>query len=161
MGAYPEVQAPSISAVALGYFIVRLALGACFIVHGAQLLFGAFGGGGVEGTTAMFGKMGMPAPRVMAILAGGTQFFGGLAVLTGILTRLASLGLIVVMLVAIVKVHLPHGYLLNSPTGQGYEYNVALIAMSLLLLLTGPGPWSVDHDWEGRKLLRGGATRPD
>jgi putative oxidoreductase len=127
---------------------IRLALGAIFIGHGAQKLFGWFGGYGPKGTIGYFQQaLGVPPPlTVLAILA---EFFGGLGVLLGLLTRLAAAGITAVMLVAIAKVHWSHGFFLNwelKPNrGHGYEMNLALIGMALALLIAGGGALSVDR----------------
>ncbi|HEV8662556.1 MAG TPA: DoxX family protein [Candidatus Methylomirabilis sp.] len=127
---------------------IRLALGAIFIGHGAQKLFGWFGGYGPKGTIGYFQQaLGVPPPlTVLAILA---EFFGGLGVLLGLLTRLAAAGITAVMLVAIAKVHWGHGFFLNwelKPNrGHGYEMNLALIGMALALLIAGGGALSVDR----------------
>jgi putative oxidoreductase len=127
---------------------IRLALGAIFIGHGAQKLFGWFGGYGPKGTIGYFQQaLGVPPPlTVLAILA---EFFGGLGVLLGLLTRLAAAGITAVMLVAIAKVHWSHGFFLNwelKPNrGHGYEMNLALIGMALALLIAGGGALSMDR----------------
>jgi putative oxidoreductase len=132
--------------------VLRLALGIIFVAHGAQKVFGWFGGHGLDATVAGFGKMGIPAP--MAYLAAFTELLGGAAVLLGVLTRLASLGLAVTMVVAMAMVHLKNGFFMNGPGGPGIEYNVALLAMSVALMIAGPGRLAVgDHE---RKFLRRG-----
>ncbi|MBN2428096.1 MAG: DoxX family protein [Deltaproteobacteria bacterium] len=135
-----------------GLIFIRLALGAIFMAHGGQKLFGWAGGAGFEGTIQFFETTwGIPMP--LTILAMVTEFFGGLAVLLGCLTRLAALGLAAVMGVAIYKVHYIHGFFLNwscSPDlGHGVEFNVALLAMAITLLFSGAGHLSVDK-WLGK-----------
>lgn len=127
---------------------IRLALGAIFIGHGGQKLFGWFGGYGPKGTIGYFQQaLGVPpALTVLAILA---EFFGGLGVLLGFLTRPAAAGIIAVMLMAIAKVHWGHGFFLNwelkPERGHGIEMNLALIGMALTLLIAGGGAFSVDR----------------
>ena len=123
----------------LAVLIVRLALGAIFFAHGAQKLLGWWGGNGWAGTIQGMGGMGIPAP--LAALAILTEFFGGLAVIVGALTRLAALGLAVVMLVAIAKVHFKNGFFMSD---QGFEYNLALLALALAVVAYGAGRWSLD-----------------
>jgi putative oxidoreductase len=127
--------------------VIRLALGAIFFAHGAQKVFGWFGGRGLSATIAGFRQMNIPAAAT--VLAACIECFGGFAVLLGFLTRPAALGLIVVMLVAIAKVHAPHGFFLNwsmtQGKGHGYEFNLALIAMALALLIGGGGALSIDR----------------
>ena len=129
------------------HLVVRLALGVVFFAHGAQKVFGWFGGRGLSATIAGFRQMNIPPAAT--VLAAFIECFGGLAVLVGFLTRPAALGLIAVMLVAIAKVHAAHGFFLNwSVTpgkGHGYELNLALIAMALALLIGGGGVLSIDR----------------
>src|SRR5436305_11520828 len=89
-----------------GLLILRLALGASFILHGSQKLFGAFGGHGLSGFSTVVGGMGLPGPAPLwGLLAAGSEFFGGLAVLFGVLTEFGALAIAAVMIVAIWKVH--------------------------------------------------------
>lgn len=129
------------------HLVVRLALGVIFFAHGAQKVFGWFGGRGLSATIDGFRQMNIPPAATM--LAAFVECFGGLAVLVGFLTRPAALGLIGVMLVAIAKVHVAHGFFLNwSMTpgkGHGYEFNLALIAMALAILIGGGGVLSIDR----------------
>jgi len=108
---------------------------------------GWFGGHGLRATIDGFKGMGVPAPA--AALAAFIEFLGGLAMLVGLLARPAAVGLIVVMLVAIAKVHGRHGFFLNfSGTpgkGHGYEFNFVLIAMALSVLIGGAGVLSIDR----------------
>lgn len=130
-------QLPNLTDEAL--LLLRLVLGAVFIAHGGQKVFGWFGGHGLEGTAQFMATMGVPT--ALAYLAAFTEFFGGLALVGGLLTRLASLGLFFTMAVAIVKVHLAGGFF--AP--QGFEYPLALAAMALALVLTGAGRYSLDR----------------
>lgn len=119
--------------------ILRLALGAVFIAHGGQKVMGWFGGPGLEVTVQGMSQMGIPA--ILAYAAAFTEFFGGIALVLGLLTRPAALGILVTMLVAIFKVHLGGGFF--AP--KGFEYPLTLAAISLTLLLTGPGRISLDQ----------------
>lgn len=129
------------------HLVVRLALGIVFFAHGAQKTFGWFGGRGLTATIAGFRQMGIP-PAATAIAA-FTECFGGLAMIVGLLARPAALGLIVVMLVAIAKVHAKNGFFLNfaltAGKGHGYEFNLVLIAMALSILVGGAGVLSIDR----------------
>ena len=129
------------------HLVVRLALGVIFFSHGAQKVFGWFGGRGLSATIAGFRQMNIPPAAT--VLAAFIECFGGLAVLVGFLTRPAALGLIAVMLVAIAKVHAAHGFFLNwSMTpgkGHGFEFNLALLAMALAILIGGGGVLSIDR----------------
>ena len=129
------------------HLVVRLGLGIIFFAHGAQKVLGWFGGPGLRGTVGGFKGMGIPpAATVIAALI---EFLGGLAMLSGFLARPAALGLIVVMVVAIAKVHAQHGFFLNwfgTPgKGHGFEFNLALIAMALSILIGGAGALSIDR----------------
>lgn len=127
---------------------LRLALGTIFIAHGAQKLFGLFGGTGLTATIELFQKN-MDIPPYLTVVASGTEFFGGIAVLIGLLTRLAATALGCVMVVAMFEAHVRHGFFLNwtlAPgQGHGVEFNIALLAMALSLLLTGPGRLALDQ----------------
>ena len=131
-----------------GPSVIRLALGIIFIAHGGQKLFGLWGGAGLSATMEDF-EQHMGIPPFLTAIAALTEFFGGGAVLIGLLTRLASVGLAVVMVVAMFEAHLAHGFFINwemTPgKGHGVEFNIALLAMSLALLVSGPGKWSVDR----------------
>ncbi len=128
------------------HLVVRVALGVVFFAHGAQKTFGWFGGHGLSATIGGFRQMNVP-PAATA-LAAFTECFGGLALIVGLLARPAAVGLIAVMLVAIAKVHGRHGFFLNFAMtpgkGHGYEFNLALIAMALSVLIGGAGALSID-----------------
>jgi len=129
------------------HLVVRIALGVIFFAHGAQKTFGWFGGHGLSATISGFRQMNVP-PAATA-LAAFTECFGGLALIVGVLARPTAIGLILVMLVAIAKVHGKHGFFLNfSMTpgkGHGYEFNLALIALALSILIGGAGAFSIDR----------------
>lgn len=125
--------------LSVGLLLLRAVLGIIFIAHGSQKLFGWFGGPGIEGTVGFMAGMGIPA--FFAYLAIFTEFFGGLAVLFGLLTRPAALGLFVTMLVAIFKVHLGGGFF--APNGIEYQLSLAVIALTIFL--SGPGKYSIDN----------------
>ncbi len=124
----------------LAPLVLRIALGVIFIVHGSQKLFGAFGGHGVAGLAMFLKQLGANPPILWAWIVTLVEFFGGLGVLFGLLTRWAALGLAVNMIVAIALVHGKNGFF--NP--GGYEFNLALIAMSLSLLFWGPGKVSLE-----------------
>jgi putative oxidoreductase len=123
--------------------IIRAALGLCFIAHGGQKLFGLFGGSGIGGTTAFFRSVGIPDPHTFTYVAGILEFFGGIVIALGFLTIAAAVGLIVEMVVAIVSVSWSQGFFALPPK-VGWELNVYLIALLAVLLVSGPGAWSVD-----------------
>jgi putative oxidoreductase len=123
--------------------LLRLVVGALFVGHGTQKLFGWFGGYGLDATAQGFEKMGARPGRLNAIAASTTETAGGAMLALGLATPLAAAGLVAVMLTAINRVHLKNG-LWNS--NGGYEFNLVLIAAALALAETGPGPLSVDRD---------------
>ena len=129
------------------HLVVRLGLGIVFFAHGAQKTFGWFGGHGLTATIGGFRQMNIP-PAATA-LAAFIEYFGGLALIIGLLARPVALALVLVMLVAIVKVHARNGFFLNFAMtpgkGHGYEFNLALIAMALSILIGGAGALSIDR----------------
>jgi putative oxidoreductase len=127
--------------IGIALFVLRLVLGIIFIAHGAQKLFGSFGGPGISGFAGALEHMGVRPARPMAILAGLGEFVGGILMILGFLTPLAALALIAVMIVAIVTVHLKNGFF---ATNGGYEFNLALAGIALTLLVVGGGAYSID-----------------
>jgi putative oxidoreductase len=124
---------------------LRVVLGVVFFAHGAQKMLGWFGGYGFHGTMGFFEHMGMPAPVALLIIC--TEFFGGLGLIVGLLTRIAALGIGVEMIGAIFLVHLPNGFFMNwfgTQKGEGFEYHLLTIAMAAALLLRGAGAFSAD-----------------
>ena len=128
--------------------IVRVVLGIIFFAHGAQKVFGWFRGPGLRGVIAYF-RQALGVPASLTILAALTEYLGGLAMIVGFLVRPAAVGLIVVMLVAIAKVHWQNGFFLNwslePGKGHGFEMNLALIGMALAVLIGGAGLFSIDR----------------
>jgi putative oxidoreductase len=126
---------------------LRLVLGVTFFAHGAQKMLGWFGGYGFHGTMGFFTQqMGIPAP--LAFLAICAEFFGGLGLIVGLLSRIAALGIITNMLVAIATVHHVNGFFMNwtgQQRGEGYEYHLLAITIALVLLVKGSGAFSIDH----------------
>tara|TARA_R110002072_G_scaffold35871_3_gene105700 strand:- start:434 stop:919 length:486 start_codon:yes stop_codon:yes gene_type:complete len=121
--------------------LIRGITGIVFSFHGAQKLFGAFGGPGLEGFAGYLASLGFPFPTVNAYLAGGTEFFGGLALLLGLGTRFVSLPLAFTMLVASFTVHA--GSFSNQVGGM--EYSLTLAVVSVALALSGGGRHSLER----------------
>lgn len=124
-----------------GPMVLRVPVGAIFMAHGAQKLFGWFSGYGLEGTGGFFASLGLEPGFLLALLAGSAEFFGGLALVLGFLVRPAAAALAFTMLVAIFGVHIEGGLFLSN---NGYEYALALLAASVALLFSGGGKASVD-----------------
>ena len=126
---------------------VRLALFATFFYHGTQMLFGLFDGPGLEGTKEMFIEMGFPVPKVFAFLLAIVETLGSIAFLVGAGVRFFGLLLIGLMIGGMVRVHGANGW---GVTSGGIEFNVAIIAMILAVMLRGPGHGSIEWaDEEG------------
>lgn len=127
--------------IALGLLVVRLVVGLLFVGHGAQKLFGWFGGYGPKGTGGWLESIGVKPGVAMAIVAGLMELVGGLLFAAGLLTPLAAVLIVMTMLVAIVKVHGQNGL---WATANGYEYNLVLAAIAIGIALTGAGQFSID-----------------
>jgi putative oxidoreductase len=124
--------------------ILRLTLAVVIFPHGAQKVLGWFGGYGFRGTMAYFTKSGFPA--VLAFLAITAEFLGPLGLVVGLLTRVAALGIVAVMLVAL-GVHKQYGFFMNwfgAQQGEGVEYHLLALGLALSLIIGGAGAWSLD-----------------
>jgi len=131
--------------------VLRIVLGVVFFAHGAQKMLGWFGGNGFSGTMAFFtGSLHIPA--VFAFLAIAAEFFGGIGLLLGLLTRVAAFGIAINMLVAIFKVHLQNGFFANwfgEQKGEGIEFHLLVLAITTLLMIKGSGAFSIDRKLAG------------
>ena len=121
----------------IGLLILRLTVGAMFAFHGYEKLFGD-----LTRLTEGIRGMGFPFPEQQAYLVAGSEFFGGLLLIFGLFTRMASIPLLVIMLVAIWKVHGPKGFSLQ---GGGFEYNLVISGALFALLCLGSGKFSLDR----------------
>ncbi|REG84417.1 DoxX family protein [Marinomonas pollencensis] len=125
----------------LSALILRAPIGIILMAHGAQKLFGWFGGYGLEGTGQFMASLGLNPGYLMAFLAGSAEFFGGLALLIGLLTRPAAFVVAFTMLIAIFSVHISHGLFASN---GGYEYALSLFVVAVAILIQGAGRFSVD-----------------
>lgn len=125
-----------------GTVALRVPAGIIFAAHGAQKLFGWFGGYGLEGTGQWMDSIGLAPGYLMALLAGAAEFFGGLALIAGLLVRPAAAALAVAMVVAIFSVHIDKGLFVAK---NGYEFALALLAIAVALVFSGAGRGSVDR----------------
>jgi putative oxidoreductase len=153
---------------AYGLTVLRLAVGAVFVGHGTQKLFGASGGGGLSATAASFAQLGFNPPYLLAAVVSLLELAGGILLVAGALTAFVSLVLLIEMAVATWKMHLPNGFFMNwglTPgQGHGYEFNLVLMAALACFALSGPGALSLDGrrarsaeaEAAGRARLRGG-----
>src|SRR5215472_10318922 len=127
--------------------ILRLALGVVFFAHGAQKMLGWFGGFGFSGTMAFFTKM-MHLPAPLAFLAIAAEFFGGIGLILGFLTRVGAFGIGMNMLVAVALVHHNFGFFMNwtgAQKGEGFEYHLLVLALAAFLMIKGAGAFSLDR----------------
>jgi putative oxidoreductase len=126
--------------------LLRLVLGVVFFAHGAQKMLGWFGGHGFSATMGSFTHGGIPAP--LAFLAIAAEFFGGMGLVVGLLSRVAAFGIVVNMVVAVLTVHLPNGLFMNwtgAQKGEGFEYHLLAIAIGIAILVRGGGAVSMDR----------------
>ena len=125
-----------------GLTVLRIFVGVIFAAHGSQKLFGWFGGGGLAGTAQWMESIGLAPGTLMAAMAGGTEFLGGLALIVGLLARPAALGLSFTLLVAIFSVHIHNGLFMAN---NGYEFALALLGGTVAVLFEGAGKLSLDR----------------
>lgn len=130
----------------IALLLIRVAVGGTLAAHGAQKLFGVFGGHGPRGTAGFLESLGIRPARPFAWLLGGTEFVGGLALAAGFLTPLAAAGVAGVMLAAVAIVHWSHGFF---STEGGIEFPFVLAVAAIAMAFSGGGRWSLDHafDW--------------
>lgn len=135
-------SAPSLAPLAL-----RIPISIIMLAHGAQKLFGWFGGYGLEGTGQWMASIGLTPGYLMALMAGSSEFFGGLFLLLGLLTRPTALVLSFTMVIAIFSVHIGNGLFL---TNNGYEFGLALLAATVSLTFSGAGRFALDNQFASR-----------
>src|SRR5262245_177327 len=122
--------------------LLQLCLGLIFMAHGAQKLFGAFNGPGLTAFTGSMARLGLPHPELWAWVVALVEFLGGVFIVFGFLTRVAALLIVVEMIGAIVLVNWKNGFFW---TKGGMEFPLTLIVIALVLVITGPSPFSIDR----------------
>ncbi|PKM11179.1 MAG: DoxD-like family protein [Gammaproteobacteria bacterium HGW-Gammaproteobacteria-3] len=130
-----------VSKAGLEALILRLPIGLILAAHGSQKLFAWFGGYGLDGTGQWMASVGLQPGFLMALLAGGAEFFGGVALMLGVMTRLAAMVTAMTMLVALFWVHWGKGFFLTT---HGIEYALALLSATTALIFIGGGKCSLD-----------------
>ena len=127
--------------------IVRIVLGVVFFAHGAQKTLGLFGGAGLQSTLRVFQEnLRIPAP--LALLAVATEFLGGLGLIVGLLSRVAAVGIAVVISVALLTVHRKFGFFMNwygEKQGHGVEYHFLVLAPATVVIFKGAGAWALNQ----------------
>ncbi|MGE6649605.1 DoxX family protein [Shewanella colwelliana] len=131
-----------VSNAGLAGLILRAPIGLILAAHGAQKLFAWFGGYGLEGTGQWMASIGMTPGYLMALLAGSAEFFGGLALVLGLVTRPAAVVAAFTMLVAIFAVHIGNGLFMSN---NGYEYALTLLVALVAVTVQGGGTFSLDN----------------
>jgi len=127
--------------MALGLLIIRLAVGLTLAAHGAQKLFGMFGGPGLTGTAGFLETMGFRPGKPLALLAGAGELAGGLALALGLFTPFAAAIVVATMIVAVLAVHVEKGFFAQN---GGYEFALLMALSAIGVAFAGPGPFSLD-----------------
>jgi putative oxidoreductase len=133
-----EARVRDYSTVDVALLIARVIVGVVFMAHGAQKVFGAFGGPGLSAVVGMMGPLGY--------LVSIGEFFGGLGLVVGFLSRFSAVSIIVIMLGAIAMVHGKVGFFMNwmgNQAGEGFEYHLLAIAVLLVIVIAGPGRYAI------------------
>jgi putative oxidoreductase len=125
-----------------GLLLLRLAVGSIMAAHGAQKLFGWWGGPGIQGTAGMCSNLAYRVPFLMACGLAFSEFGGGLALATGFLTPLGALAVTVVMINAVYLIHWPKGFFNGN---GGFEFNLLIASTAVALAMTGPGRFAIDR----------------
>ena len=132
--------------------VLRVVLGVVMFAHGAQKMLGWFGGSGFGSTLEEFTSQGIPyALAVVVVLA---EFFGSIGLILGVLSRVAALGIGIIMVVAIFAVHWQYGFFMNwfgAQGGEGFEYHLLVLAICIVLFVRGSGAFSIDRAMAGER----------
>ena len=137
---------------------LRIVLGIVFFAHGAQIALGWFGGSGFDETVRYF-ERNLGIPPFLATLTILSEFLGGIGLIAGLLSRIAALGILVDMAVAVAMVHLPNGFFMNwygNQHGEGFEYHLLVMAIAITVIVRGAGALSLDRVLDSK--LEGGRT---
>ncbi|MBF0493640.1 MAG: DoxX family protein [Candidatus Omnitrophica bacterium] len=124
----------------LSLFVLRLGLGAIFLAHGAQNLFGMFGGVGIEGTTKMMESLGFSYPYYSAIVWSCAEFFGGMFLIMGFFARISAILIAALLVVSIYKINFSNGFFIQN---GGYEFDLLMIIGCAQIAFMGGGNWSL------------------
>jgi len=124
----------------LSMLVLRVVLGAIFLAHGGQKLFGMFNGIGLEGTAKIVEGLGFPKPYLLALAWGCVEFIGGVFLILGILARWSALAITMVVIIQLWKINLPYGFFIQN---GGMEYSLLVVGSCLPVILMGGGSWSV------------------
>ena len=130
-----------------GGLIARIFLGVVILPHGLQKLLGMFGGYGFSATVEYFSSTGIPS--VIGVLIVAAESFGALFLILGLISRISAAGLAIIMLGAIIMVHGQYGFFMNwfgAQAGEGFEYHLLALGLSLVVLLKGGGKWALDTE---------------
>lgn len=145
----------------LGPTFARLALGIVLFPHGAQKLFGWFGGYGISGSIGYFNDLGIP--NAISTVLVFVEVVASILLVTGTLTRIAAVLALGMMVGAIVLVHAPLGFFMNwygDKPGEGFEFHILAIGLALVSLFAGAGKASVDRALMERRAAEGGSVGP-
>jgi putative oxidoreductase len=141
--------------------IARLVIGVIFFAHGAQKVLGWYGGAGFSATLRILTvQLKLPAP--IAVLVISAEFFGGLGLIVGLLSRIAALGILLAMLGAIAMVHFRYGLFMDwfgNQKGHGIEYHLLVIALAFVVIVKGAGAFSIDHVWYQHRNAQASAVQ--
>lgn len=127
-------------------FILRVALGGIMFPHGAQKLFGWFGGYGITATMEFFTRS-MKLPWALSMMVILIESVGSIALVVGVGSRVWALGLFAIMMGAIFTTNIKYGFFMNwfgNQSGEGYEYHLLVMIICVAIILTGSGKYSID-----------------